>query len=65
MNSKDALRAFECLGAQTMLPMHFETFPASFEASHEPRQRLVEESTRSGVRDRVNILSEGASLYLK
>jgi L-ascorbate metabolism protein UlaG (beta-lactamase superfamily) len=65
MNAADALRAFRLLGAQKMLPMHYETFPASFEPAGEARRRLVEECDRLGVTDRVSILPEGASLYLK
>jgi L-ascorbate metabolism protein UlaG (beta-lactamase superfamily) len=64
MNASDALRAFRAMGAARMLPMHFETFPASFERAEEPRRRLIEESDRLGLADRVTILSEGASLCL-
>jgi len=65
MNAEDALLAFRALGARRMLPMHFETFPASFEPAGDPRRRLLEEAGRLGVSERVTILSEGASLYLK
>jgi L-ascorbate metabolism protein UlaG (beta-lactamase superfamily) len=65
MNAEDSLLAFRALGAKRMLPMHFETFPASFEPAGEARRRLLAESARSGVADRVTILAEGASLYLK
>jgi len=65
MNSEEALVAFRALGARRMLPMHFETFPASFEPTGDPRRRLVEETKRQGVSDRVTILPEGESLYLE
>jgi len=65
MNSEEALVAFQVLGAKRMLPMHFETFPASFEPAGDPRRRLVEEASRRGVSDRVTILAEGESLYLE
>jgi L-ascorbate metabolism protein UlaG (beta-lactamase superfamily) len=65
MNADDALRAFRYLGAKEMIPMHFETFPASFEPAGKGRRRLVEEATRMGVSQAVTVLSEGASLYLK
>ena len=65
MNAQDALVAFRSLGARRMLPMHYETFPASFEPAGEARRRLIEESARMGVSDRVAVLPEGASLYLK
>jgi L-ascorbate metabolism protein UlaG (beta-lactamase superfamily) len=65
MNAEDALLAFRTLGAKRMLPMHFETFPASFEPAGEPRRRLLEEASRLGVSERVTILPEGGSLYLR
>jgi L-ascorbate metabolism protein UlaG (beta-lactamase superfamily) len=65
MNATDALDAFHLLGAGRMLPMHFETFPASFEPATAPRQLLLEEADRRGVRDRVTILAQGASLVLE
>jgi L-ascorbate metabolism protein UlaG (beta-lactamase superfamily) len=65
MNAEDALVAFQALGARTMLPMHFETFPISFESADAPRRRLVREAARRGMGDRVTLLAEGASLYLK
>jgi L-ascorbate metabolism protein UlaG (beta-lactamase superfamily) len=65
MNAQEALAAFRVLGATRMLPMHFETFPASFEPSGAPRRELLEEARRQGVIERVTVLTEGASLYLK
>jgi L-ascorbate metabolism protein UlaG (beta-lactamase superfamily) len=65
MNSEEALVAFQALGAKRMLPMHFETFPASFEPVGDPRRRLIEEASRRGVSDRVSILTEGESLCLE
>jgi L-ascorbate metabolism protein UlaG (beta-lactamase superfamily) len=65
MNPSDALRAFHALQARRMLPMHYETFHASFAPSGEPRRALLEESVRLGLEDRVVALSEGQSLYVK
>ena len=65
MNARDALLAFRALGAGRMLPMHYETFPASFESVGEPRRRLVEETDLLGLEELVTILPEGGSLYLK
>jgi L-ascorbate metabolism protein UlaG (beta-lactamase superfamily) len=65
MNAADALRAFTALGAAQMLPMHYETFPASFEPFHVPRRDLLEGAGRGGLRDRVTLLDHGASLYVK
>jgi L-ascorbate metabolism protein UlaG (beta-lactamase superfamily) len=64
MNASDALAAFGLLGAGRMLPMHFETFPASFEPADRPRSQLERDAVRLGIRDRVTILAEGASLYV-
>jgi L-ascorbate metabolism protein UlaG (beta-lactamase superfamily) len=65
MNAHDALAAFQYLNAKRLLPMHYETFPASFEPAGEARRHLGEGSTRLGVEDRVTFLPEGGSLYLK
>jgi L-ascorbate metabolism protein UlaG (beta-lactamase superfamily) len=65
MNATDALRAFECLGAGQMLPIHYGTFPASFEPVGEPLACLVRESSRAGVAARVSVLPEGGTLSLR
>jgi L-ascorbate metabolism protein UlaG (beta-lactamase superfamily) len=65
MNSDDALEAFRTLGAKRMLPMHYETFPASFEPAGEARRRLVTAADREGITDRVTILPEGGRLCLE
>jgi L-ascorbate metabolism protein UlaG (beta-lactamase superfamily) len=62
MNSADALAAFAILGARQMVPMHFETFPASFEPAHRPRQQLLDGAARLGIMDRVTVLAEGESV---
>jgi L-ascorbate metabolism protein UlaG (beta-lactamase superfamily) len=64
MNSEDALRAFQALGAKRMLPMHFETFPASFEPAHTARRDLLAGAGGLGLQERVTVLEEGASLTL-
>ena len=64
MNADDALRALECLGAERMVPIHFETYPASFEPAGEARRRLAEESARLGAHDRIIILAEGERIVL-
>jgi L-ascorbate metabolism protein UlaG (beta-lactamase superfamily) len=64
MNSSDALTALEALGARRMLPMHFETFPVSFEAARSPRELLIAEASRRGLSERVTILAEGSSFHL-
>jgi L-ascorbate metabolism protein UlaG (beta-lactamase superfamily) len=64
MNAHHALLAFRDLGARRLLPMHFETFPASFEPVGLARQQLVEESARLGTDTQLTVLRDGASLYL-
>ncbi len=63
MNAADALSAFQLLRASRMLPMHFETFPASFEPAGRPRHQLIEGAARLGLTDRVTVLPEGGSLW--
>jgi len=65
MNSEEALRAFQVLGAKRMIPMHFETFPASFGPADEARRHLHEESARLGTDDLLSVLSPGESLNLE
>jgi L-ascorbate metabolism protein UlaG (beta-lactamase superfamily) len=65
MNAVEAVAAFQQLGAARMLPIHFETFPASFEAAHRPRQQLLREAERLGLGDRITILAEGGSLSIR
>ena len=62
MNAVEALEAFRILRASRMLPIHFETFPASFEPAHRPRQHLLAEAARLGIIDQVTVLSEGERL---
>jgi N-acyl-phosphatidylethanolamine-hydrolysing phospholipase D len=64
MNAVEALQAFRILGAGRMLPIHFETFPASFEPAHRPREHLLAEAARLGISDQVTVLSEGERLRL-
>jgi N-acyl-phosphatidylethanolamine-hydrolysing phospholipase D len=64
MNAAEALSAFQLLRATQMLPMHFETFPASFEPVGQPRRQLMEGSERLGLTASVKLLAPGASLWL-
>jgi L-ascorbate metabolism protein UlaG (beta-lactamase superfamily) len=65
MNAAEALHAFRALGARRMVPMHFETFPASFERADAPRQALIREADLMRVRERVTVLREGSQLRLR
>lgn len=57
MNPEEALQAFEDLGAQLMLPMHYGTFPLGNEERDEPVRRLLEEAERRGISDRIIVPS--------
>ena len=61
---EDALQAFIDLRAETMIPMHFNTFRLGREPMTEPLPRLLEASSRAGLRDHVHPLAEGESLVL-
>jgi L-ascorbate metabolism protein UlaG (beta-lactamase superfamily) len=56
---EDALRAFEELGAQTMVPMHYGTFWLSQEPLQEPLPRLLASAQKLGWEDRIAAIREG------
>ncbi len=56
---EEALEAFQALGAETMVPMHFGTFRLGREPMSEPLPRLLAAARREGLADRVHPLSEG------
>jgi L-ascorbate metabolism protein UlaG (beta-lactamase superfamily) len=59
MTPEDALRAFVELGANTFVPMHYGTFPLSYEPAWEPPSRLIECAGAEGLLERVCFLREG------
>ena len=60
---EDALQAMRDLGAETMIPMHFGTFPNSNEGETEPVEVLADAlAVSSDLRDRVAILDNGQSV---
>jgi L-ascorbate metabolism protein UlaG (beta-lactamase superfamily) len=59
MNPEEALDAFEDLGAQMMIPMHYGTFALSNEHPDEPLERLLAEADRRGLLDRVIVAHPG------
>jgi L-ascorbate metabolism protein UlaG (beta-lactamase superfamily) len=61
MNPEEALDAFEMMGARSMVPMHFDTFPLGGEPLHEPAERLLKAALSRGLENRVRLLSEGES----
>ena len=61
---EEALQAFVDLRADTMIPMHFNTFRLGREPMTEPLPRLLAAAVKGGLRDRVHPLGEGESLML-
>jgi L-ascorbate metabolism protein UlaG (beta-lactamase superfamily) len=56
---EDALRAFEDLGAERMVPMHYGTFWLAEEPLDEPLPRLLASAERLGLSDRMAVIREG------
>ncbi|MEO1856519.1 MAG: MBL fold metallo-hydrolase [Rubritalea sp.] len=65
MNPEEAVKAFQELGAEFLIPMHYRTFPLGNEPYHEPEERLLAEAKRLGLEDRVIILDEGVGIELE
>jgi len=62
MNPEQAIQAFQELGAQKLIPMHYGSFRLSYEPVHEPPERLLIEATRLGLEEKICIMSEGQPL---
>lgn len=58
---EEALQAFLDSGAETMVPMHYNTFRLGREPMDEPLPRLLRAADKAGVGDRVRPLVEGES----
>jgi len=56
---EEALRAFQDLKAEVMIPMHFGTFRLGREPMTEPLPRLLAAAEHAGVRSQIKPLSEG------
>lgn len=56
---EDALRAFEDLGADWMVPMHYGTFWLSEEPVGEPLPRLLASAKKFGLAERIAVVREG------
>ncbi len=59
MNPEEAVKAFQELGARTLVPMHYGTFRLSYEPLEEPPQRLLTRAREAGVEERVRLMEEG------
>jgi len=64
MNPEEALQAFEDLGAEFMVPMHYGTFPLGNEPPEEPVERLLEEAKKRGLEDRVIVPEAGKAIEI-
>jgi L-ascorbate metabolism protein UlaG (beta-lactamase superfamily) len=64
MNPEEAVRAFLELGAATLIPMHYGTFPLGFEPLHEPPQRLLKCARERGIEEKVLVMTEGKPVVL-
>ncbi|HEY4011639.1 MAG TPA: hypothetical protein VGM11_15900, partial [Acidobacteriaceae bacterium] len=58
---EEALQAFLDLGAEAMVPMHYNTFRLGREPMDEPLPRLMRAAEKARVDDRVHPLAEGES----
>jgi len=58
---EDALRGFEDLGAQTFVPMHYNTFRLGREPMDEPLPRLMAAAAEMGIAGKMCPLAEGDS----
>lgn len=56
---EDAVQAFQDLGAQQLIPMHYGTFRLSHEPMEEPLERLAYAARAAGISDKVLPLKEG------
>jgi len=59
MNPEEALQAFQELKAKILIPMHYGTFPLSYEPLEEPPQRLLAGAMERGIADQMRVLCEG------
>ncbi len=59
MNPEEAVRAFQELGARTLVPMHYGTFRLSYEPLDEPPQRLLTRAREVGIEGQVRLMAEG------
>jgi L-ascorbate metabolism protein UlaG (beta-lactamase superfamily) len=59
----DAAKAFLDLKSRWMVPMHYGSFRLSHEPVEEPLQRLDQEASALGIKDRVVVLEEGVTRF--
>lgn len=64
MSPEDALRAFQDLHAERLIPMHYGSFSLSEEPMDEPLPRLLKAAEDAGIRCAVDPLREGETRIL-
>lgn len=60
---EDALRGFQDLGADILIPMHYGTFRLSHEPMEEPVPRLLMAAKRLGLEHKMCVLEEGKTQF--
>lgn len=61
LSPEDALDAFETVGANLLVPMHWGTFNLSWEPFDEPPKRLMAEAKKRGLETKIRLLNPGES----
>ncbi len=61
---EEALQAFLDVGAETMVPMHYNTFKLGREPMDEPLARLLKDARGLGALGKVRVLAEGERLLV-
>ena len=61
---EEALQGFLDVGAETMVPMHYNTFRLGREPMDEPLARLLTAAERASVLEKVDALAEGERLLV-
>lgn len=60
MGPDEAIKAFQDLGAHSLVPMHYGTFKLSFEEMDEPPRWLRQIADETGLTSKLRILEEGS-----
>jgi N-acyl-phosphatidylethanolamine-hydrolysing phospholipase D len=63
VNPEEAVRLFEDVGGQILVPMHWGTFDMNMEPFAEPPERLLREARRRGLEARMKVLVPGETLH--
>ena len=64
MNPEEAVRAFQELQAQKLVPMHYGTFRLGYEPLDEPPARLLACARDAGIDKKVLVMTEGTPVVL-